>query len=427
MQPGAALVMRQLEADHAGRRRCAAAASAGASCRRRTPIISAFEYVSGIIHKMFAANVRPSSTTSRQSTPVAGQDRADHRQLRRLAARQPGRRLPDRGQRRRRSAAALQRHDLGDAEPHHADQLGQQHRLRDRHAGQGHRPIRASGNARSAHTSPGAGTFAADARRQPDALDDRHRPRTASPGSPARPERRSSTAAACPTSANIAIAVLHRAEHDECLVSAAQCGRRRADDDPAVGRGDQGRQAAVLRDLVDRCRRRHRRQAGVHAPISARYCVHRHRPCQRRQLAPGGPLRYEPADGHERPHRDRRRSADRHRRRHPADSVARSPRAAPSSSSPPSPATSRPMWRAEVLDKREQPWTMCKWDEYGGVFVTWPGGMPGKHRCLVANAATGRLARFTGWDAMCFDPDARRHVFRHPERHHHAGRPHRLR
>jgi len=62
----------------------------------------------------------------------------------------------------------------------------------------------------------------------------------------------------------------------------------------------------------------------------------------------------------------------------------------------------KPTWRAEVLDKREHSWTMCKWDEYGGIFVTLPGGTPGKYRCLVVNAATGAWGRFTGWDAMCF-------------------------
>ena len=41
-----------------------------------TPVISAFEYASGINHKMFAANATK-STTSRPSTPVAGQERAD--------------------------------------------------------------------------------------------------------------------------------------------------------------------------------------------------------------------------------------------------------------------------------------------------------------------------------------------------------------
>lgn len=60
------------------------------------------------------------------------------------------------------------------------------------------------------------------------------------------------------------------------------------------------------------------------------------------------------------------------------------------------------MWRAEVLDKRDRPWTLCKWDEYGGIFVTWPGGDPGKRYCAVVNAATGAWARYTGWDAMCF-------------------------
>jgi hypothetical protein len=62
----------------------------------------------------------------------------------------------------------------------------------------------------------------------------------------------------------------------------------------------------------------------------------------------------------------------------------------------------KPMWREEVLAKRAWSWTMCKWDEYGGIFVTWPGGVPGKQLCAVVNAATGAWARFTGWDATCF-------------------------
>ena len=62
----------------------------------------------------------------------------------------------------------------------------------------------------------------------------------------------------------------------------------------------------------------------------------------------------------------------------------------------------RPMWREEVLDKREHHWTMCNWPEYGGHFVTWPGGKPGKQYCAVVNSATGAWCRFVGWDAMCF-------------------------
>jgi hypothetical protein len=61
----------------------------------------------------------------------------------------------------------------------------------------------------------------------------------------------------------------------------------------------------------------------------------------------------------------------------------------------------KPMWTNEVIDKREYHWTMCKWDEYEGLFVTLPAGS-GTRRCLVANTATGAWARFTGWDAMCF-------------------------
>ena len=68
-------------------------------------------------------------------------------------------------------------------------------------------------------------------------------------------------------------------------------------------------------------------------------------------------------------------------------------------------AVTRPiksMWRTEVLEKREHPWTMKKWDEYGAVFVTWPYGKSGKELCAVVNNATGAWARFTGWDATCF-------------------------
>jgi len=60
------------------------------------------------------------------------------------------------------------------------------------------------------------------------------------------------------------------------------------------------------------------------------------------------------------------------------------------------------MWREEALAKRAFPWTMCKWDEFGGMFVTWPGGKPGKQLCAVVNQATGAWCRFTGWDATCF-------------------------
>ena len=62
----------------------------------------------------------------------------------------------------------------------------------------------------------------------------------------------------------------------------------------------------------------------------------------------------------------------------------------------------KPMWRAEVLEKREWPWTMCKWDEYGAIFVAVPGSASGKERVLAVNAATGAWARYTGWDVTCF-------------------------
>ena len=62
----------------------------------------------------------------------------------------------------------------------------------------------------------------------------------------------------------------------------------------------------------------------------------------------------------------------------------------------------KPLWRTEVADKNDHPWTMKKWDEYGGTFVTTPGGPPGARSCLVANSATNAWCRFVGYDAMCF-------------------------
>ena len=59
-------------------------------------------------------------------------------------------------------------------------------------------------------------------------------------------------------------------------------------------------------------------------------------------------------------------------------------------------------WRTEVAAKRQWSWTMAKWDEYGGIFVTWPGGAPGHRYCGAANVATGAWARCLGWDATCF-------------------------
>jgi hypothetical protein len=64
--------------------------------------------------------------------------------------------------------------------------------------------------------------------------------------------------------------------------------------------------------------------------------------------------------------------------------------------------TIKPMWRDEVNAKRASPWTIKKWDEYGGIFVTWPGGNVGNQYCAVVNSATGAWARFLGWDATCF-------------------------
>lgn len=56
-------------------------------------------------------------------------------------------------------------------------------------------------------------------------------------------------------------------------------------------------------------------------------------------------------------------------------------------------------WREEVINRGLQPWTMFNWNEYGALFVTWPGS--GK-RCGVVNNATGAWCRFVGWAATCF-------------------------
>jgi hypothetical protein len=62
------------------------------------------------------------------------------------------------------------------------------------------------------------------------------------------------------------------------------------------------------------------------------------------------------------------------------------------------------LWRDEVAisAKRAAPWTMERWDEYGGIFVTTPmGNTPSTKHCLVVNNATGAWCIYT-WDATCF-------------------------
>ena len=62
----------------------------------------------------------------------------------------------------------------------------------------------------------------------------------------------------------------------------------------------------------------------------------------------------------------------------------------------------KPLWRDEVADKRDWAWSCKKWDEYGGIFVTTPGGAtPSTKHCLAANNETGAWCIFT-WDATCF-------------------------
>jgi hypothetical protein len=60
------------------------------------------------------------------------------------------------------------------------------------------------------------------------------------------------------------------------------------------------------------------------------------------------------------------------------------------------------MWRDEVNAKRQWSWTMMNWEQFGGLFVTWPGGTPGNRYCAAVNASTGAWCRFVGYDATCF-------------------------
>jgi hypothetical protein len=62
----------------------------------------------------------------------------------------------------------------------------------------------------------------------------------------------------------------------------------------------------------------------------------------------------------------------------------------------------RKTWRAEATAKGSIPWTMARWDELGIMFVTWPGGVPGARYCAVVNTGTGAWARLPGYDATCF-------------------------
>ena len=69
---------------------------------------------------------------------------------------------------------------------------------------------------------------------------------------------------------------------------------------------------------------------------------------------------------------------------------------------PRSPATSNRCGATRSNDKREHHWTLCKWDEYGGIFVTLPGGLPGEQRCLVVNRQPARGRGSPAADCMCF-------------------------
>jgi hypothetical protein len=63
--------------------------------------------------------------------------------------------------------------------------------------------------------------------------------------------------------------------------------------------------------------------------------------------------------------------------------------------------TVRRLWRETVAEKQPMPWTAKQWDEYGAIFIATPGGDPGNRWCFVANNVTAAWARFS-WDATCW-------------------------
>jgi hypothetical protein len=61
------------------------------------------------------------------------------------------------------------------------------------------------------------------------------------------------------------------------------------------------------------------------------------------------------------------------------------------------------LWQAEVADKNDKPWTMRRWDRFGGLLVTLPGqSTDSDFRCFVANTNTNAWCRIVGWDAQCW-------------------------
>ena len=65
------------------------------------------------------------------------------------------------------------------------------------------------------------------------------------------------------------------------------------------------------------------------------------------------------------------------------------------------------LWRENVNAHRLSPWTAKKWDEFGGLFISVPGGDPGNRYSLVANNVTISSGGSAAWcrfsyDATCY-------------------------
>jgi hypothetical protein len=61
-----------------------------------------------------------------------------------------------------------------------------------------------------------------------------------------------------------------------------------------------------------------------------------------------------------------------------------------------------PMWSDEVIKRNVYSWSMIRWDEQNMLVCNFPGGVEGDRHTLVINLHTGAAARYTGWDTMCF-------------------------
>ena len=196
--------------------------------------------------------------------------------------------------------------------------------------------------------------------------------------------------------------VLHRGRQHERLVPAAQCRAGRAADDPAIWRRRRRAATCCLERLGRSTPATASMTSASSAPtrascLSLAAAIRRRRPTGRQEgryavsppmgmnahMSIGGDLLIATIDGIIPISQAITKTAE----QLDLSAVTR---------------TIKPLWRDEVKAKRSTPWSMKKWDEYGGVFVAMPGDPVGSRHCLAANSSTGAWCRFMGWDATCW-------------------------